>query len=163
MLNKILMFALVIMLCGCQNEDHTKTSTFNHKDSKIAVETAKTDTSLLIFQKFKNSKWIVGEVGVNGEQPDTIIFSKPDTLIYISTDTGKELCYYSFNKDTLTYHNHFSQTDVNSLEEVNCENVNKLHYEKGTFRYIYFDTKCTGEKLGHRVKMDTLDVRFRRI
>ena len=33
MLNKILMFALVIMLCGCQNEDHTKSSTFNHKNN----------------------------------------------------------------------------------------------------------------------------------
>lgn len=161
MLKKILTISLVTTLFACSSQTDTQTLALSD-DPKAPVIQLQGDTTALTYSKLQNSKWIVGEVGVNGEQPDTIIFAKPDTLTYISTDTGKELCRYTFSKDTLTFYSHSVEADMNSLDDISCESENKLHYENGTFKYVYFDKKCTGDQVPKRVRMDTLDVRFKR-
>lgn len=163
MLKEIFTVSLVTTLFACGNKDNTQTSAQSKIVTQRRVDTTKADKLLLTFDKFKNSKWIAGEVGVNGEQPDTIIFSKPDYLTYISSDTGKELCRYSFDKDTLVFYDQSFESDMNSLDDLTCENENKLHFENGTFKYMYFDKKCTGDKVAKRIGMETLDVRFKRL
>jgi hypothetical protein len=162
MLKKILILSLVATIFACGSQTDTQTLTLSGTDN-TPIETPKNDTAVLTFHKFQDTKWIVGEVGVNGERPDTIIFTKPDTLTYVSTDTGKELCHYSFDKDTLIYYSTSARADMNSLDDLTCETMNKLHYQNETFRYIYFEEKCTGDKVAKRIRMDTLDVKFRRL
>ena len=148
------------MACGSQTDTKPLPLSEAHNDSN---ENPKIDTAVLTFQRFQNTKWIVGEVGVNGEQPDTIIFARPDSLTYISTDTGKELCRYSFEKDTLIYYSTSFRADINSLDDLTCESMNKLHYQNDMFKYIYFEEKCTGDKVAKTIRMDTLDVKFKRL
>lgn len=162
MLKRISTIFLITTLLACGSQTDTKTLTLSETHN-APIETSKSDTAVLTFQKFQNTKWIVGEVGVNGEQPDTIIFARPDTLTYISTDTGKELCRYSFNNDTLIYYSTSLRADINSLDDLACESMNKLHYQNDTFKYIYFEEKCIGDKVAQRIRMDTLDVMFRRL
>lgn len=127
----------------------------------VAISCKKTDTDLN-FQQFKNTKWIVGEVGLNGEKPDTIIFDKPETLTYISTDTGKEICKYSFSKDTLIFTSYTYESSLDS-DDIKCEYVNRLLYRNNTYKYCYYDEKCTGDNRFKRIQMDAMSVVFRKI
>lgn len=98
---------------------------------------------------------------MNGEQTDTITFAKPNTLTYISTDNGKELCRYTFNKNTLTIYSHSVDADMNSLDDLDYTTENRPHYENGTFKYVYSDKMCSGNHAAKRIRMHTLDIRLR--
>jgi len=149
------------MLCACGN--NTESLSSGKKDSSANVGAANTESALLTFQDLKNSKWIIGEAGVSGEETDTIIFAKPDTLTYISAGNNKEFYHYTFNKDTLIFFSQTVETDVKSSKDLNCSTVSRLHYENGYFKYIYFDKKCTGDKDSKRTIIDTLDIKLRRL
>ena len=162
MLKRILTVFLVTTLFACTSQTDNQTS--KSKTTQSAnIELGNQDAAVLAFSMFQNSKWIIGEVGINGEQPDTIIFERPDSLTYISTDTGKELLKYLFDKDTLVYYSTSVRADINSLDDLTCASMNKLHYQNETFQYILFEEKCTGDKVAKRVRMDTLDLTFRRL
>jgi hypothetical protein len=162
MVKRILTVFLITLVFACSSQDKAKTSSQSQSELGNTVKNT-TSTSLLSFLNLRGSKWIIGEVGLNGEKPDTMIFATADTLFYISTDTGKELCPYILDKDTLIFYNHSIEADLYSSDDLNCKSTNKLHYKNNSLKYIYSDKKCTGDQVAKRILMDSLDLRFKRL
>lgn len=134
-------FCIFILLISC------KETSKNGSEEKIDFHlNNKKEIKNLTYKQFKGTKWVIGEVGVNGEKPDTLVFSNPKTLTYISTDNGEEICKYSFLKDTLVYTSYSTEFDVQIGEEITCEIISKLHFQNDTFKYINCYLKKSTEK-----------------
>lgn len=161
MLRQITTAFVFILLCACGNQG-SKESLSTGKDSSTAVNAVKTDSFLVTFDGIKNSKWIIGEEGT-GEETDTIIFAKQDTLTYITAGDHKEFYHYKLEKDTLIFFSETEEADTKSSKELNCSTITKLHYQSGYFKYVYFDKKCTGDKDSKRTIVDTLNIKLRRL
>jgi hypothetical protein len=155
MKTKLLLISILISTISCKNND------FERKNFKKEIKV--NSTNQLSFEKFENTKWIVGEIGLNGEKPDTIIFDKPKTLSYISTDTGKEVCNYTFSGDTLIFISHTTEYDSDLDKEVINEDVCKLQFKNNSFKYIYVESKREGDLKSKRIEMEKLNVIFRKI
>ncbi len=155
---KQLLFGIFVILISCKKTDEN----FNTKEANVEVNKNK-GIENLTFKKFKDSKWIIGEVGLNGEKPDTIIFNNPKTLTYISTDTGEEKCKYSFVKDTLVFTSYSTEFDTESDSEISCESINKFHFENNTFKYIFCYQKKETEKEFKCTNMGKYNLVFRKI
>lgn len=148
---KFLIFSILISLNSCK---------------KTNREIEKTENKLnknLTYKEFKNTKWIIGEAGINGEEPDTIIFSSPKTLTYISTDTGNENCKYSFVKDTLVYTSYSAEFDTESEKEITSESINKFHFNNNTFKFILCYQKKSTEKKYRLTNMEIYNLFLRKI
>lgn len=155
---KKLIFGIFIILISCKKADG-KT-----EPEKVNIEENENKgTKYLTYEQFKNSKWTIGEVGLNGEKPDTIIFNNIKTLSYISKDTGEEKCKYSFVKDTLIFTSHFTEFDTESNSEITSEIVFKLHYQNNSFKYIYSLQKKSNEKLFKFSDLEKYNIVFRKI
>jgi len=155
---KTSIFCIYILLISC------KESNKKSESEKINAEISnKTEVGNLTYEQFKGSKWIIGDVGVNGEKPDTIIFNNPKTLTYISTDTGKENCKYSFVKDTLVYTSYSTEFDIESDNEITCESISKFHYQNNTFKYIFCYQKKSTEKEFRCTNMEKYNSVFQKI
>ena len=116
----------------------------------------------LTYEQFKDTKWIIGEIGINGEKPDTIIFNNPKILTYISTDTGKENCKYSFVKDTLVYTSYSTEFDSESDKEITNESISKFHFQNNTFKFILSCEKKPTEKEFTCTNMEKYNFVFRK-
>jgi len=138
---KQLIFVIFVALISCKKIDEN----FNTKEANVEVSKKK-GIENLTYEKFKDSKWIIGEVGLNGEKPDTIIFNNPKTISYISTETGEEKCKFSFVKDTLIFTSYSAEFDIKSDSEITCESISKFHFENNTFKYIFCYQKKATEK-----------------
>ena len=157
MKTKLLLTTILFSIISCKNQN-------SDSDKKnIKKEITENNTKTLSFKKFKNTKWIVGEIGLNGEKPDTIIFDKQKTLSYISTDTGKEVCKYKFSADTLIFISHTFEYDSDLDKEIINEDVSKLHFKNNSFKYIYVESKREGDLKSKRIEMEKLNVIFRKI
>lgn len=155
---KISIFCILSLLISCK--ESTEKSVTGKTNTEIS---RKKEIENLTYEQFKNSKWIIGEVGVNGEKPDTIIFDNPKTLIYISTDTGKENCKYSFVKDTLVYTSYSTEFDIKSDREITCESISKFHFQNNTFKYVFCLQKKSTEKEFRCTNMEKYNSVFRKI
>ena len=156
-MKNIFTLALAAMLLTACNKEKEATPL---KPVETKQETASNELS---FEKLKGTKWIIGEVGLNGEMPDTMIFDKPDKLTYISTDTGKEILDYSIEKDTITFTDHTFETDMDTDEEIKCEQVNKMLFLDTKLKYIYYDQKCSNSTETKRVNIEKENLYLRRI
>lgn len=117
----------------------------------------------LTFEKLRNSKWIVGENGINGEKPDTLIIDNPKTLSYINTENGKEICEYSFSKDTLIFKSYSTEFDIETNGEIKIESINKLLYTDNSFKYIYCYQKKSNEKEFKKTDMEKFQLIFKKL
>ena len=157
---KLLMFNLLIF--SCNNKETKRVDSIDVLDPK-KNEIKPIIENELNFKNFKNTKWIVGDVGLNGEKPDTIVFSQPNKLIYIGEETGTENLEYSFSRDTLIYISNSTEFDMQSNEEIKCEIVNKLVFQDEKFKYIYLDKKCSNEKTYERQSLKKNNIFFKKI
>ena len=155
---KHLIFGIFVTLISCKKTDES----INTKEANIQVNKNK-GIENLTYEKFKDSKWIIGEVGLNGEKTDTIIFNNPKTLTYISTDTGEEKCKFSFVKDTLIFTTYSTEFDTESDSEITCENISKFHFENNTFKYIFCYQKKATEKEFKCANMEKYNLTFIKI
>ena len=132
---QLLFFILPALFISCNNTDTKKARTLT-VDNVTNSEYNDLEFNELNFEDFKNSKWIIGESGVNGEKPDTIIFVEPTKLVYVSTDTRRSTRDYSFSKDTLLYTYSEIEFDLDLDKEVSFEVTDKLLYKDNRFFYI---------------------------
>jgi hypothetical protein len=94
-----------------------------------------------------NTKWIIGEVGVNGELPDTLFFYNTNKLLYISYEKGKEECQYHFSNDTLIFTDMSLEYDYKSDSDVTVINTNKLVLSLDKLIYIENVKDLNGKKI----------------
>ena len=79
MIKKALLGIIMATFFSCQNKE--KVINKDKIDENVA-NIQKNHANDLSFDDFKNTKWIVGEEGLNGELPDTIIFVSSGRLDY---------------------------------------------------------------------------------
>ncbi|KGO92194.1 HAD family hydrolase [Flavobacterium subsaxonicum] len=156
-MKKITLFTLLLTLIISCSKDKSESI------SRVKKEELNMATNDLSFDKLKNTRWIIGENGLNGETPDTIIFDKPNKLTYISTDTGKEILDYSIEKDTITYISYSSEANLETDDEINCEQKNKLLFLDTKLKYIYFEQKCSNTPNSEKINMEGQNAYFRKI
>jgi hypothetical protein len=162
MKNIFSLFILFVSAIGCNNNKEKEKINAEYNESEQGkIETGYKEN--LRFEDFKNTKWIVGEVGLNGESPDTIIFDKPEQLIYISDDTGREVCKYYFSEDTLIYVSYLEEFDMKSDTEINCKSINKLFFRGDIFKYIYIERKCSNGTMTERINVERNNIFFKRV
>lgn len=127
---------MIFISCNITDKNH-ENNKLNTRDKVIKQnsDSSQSKNQLSIGMLMK-SKWIIGEVGLNGEQPDTIIFNKSDSLIYVSTVTGREECCYLINNDTLIFVDHRSSYDYGTKSDINEKYTNKLKLINGKLHYI---------------------------
>jgi hypothetical protein len=157
---KLLIFSLLIISCNSKE--------IKKVDSVDVLKPTKNEIKPILktelnFKDFKNTKWIVGEVGLNGEKPDTIMFDKPNILVYISNETGQEILEYSFSRDTLIYISNSTEFDIKSNNDIKCEIISKLIFQDDKFKYIYLDKKCSNEKTYERINMEENNIFFKKV
>lgn len=155
---RTLIFGIFVLLTSCKKTNNI----IENKTVNLDINRNE-GAEKLNYEEFKNSKWIIGEVGLNGEKPDTIIFINPKNLTYISTDTGEEKCKYSFVKDTLIFTLYFIEFDTESDSEITFESINKLLYQNNSFKYIYSLYKKSSEKVFKRNDLEKHNLVFRKI
>lgn len=153
-MKKIFIVTSLFLVIGSCTKEKTSEQT-ERKEEKVFNE--------LSFEKLKDTKWIIGEVGMNGEMPDTIIFATPNKLAYISTDTGKAILDYSIEKDTITFTDCTFETDMDTEKEIKCNQVNKILFLNTKLKYIYYDQKCSNSTETKRVNLEKENLYFRRI
>lgn len=152
---------LVFILIACNNID-LKTTNYTKKEIPVKEDNSSDSEKInLKFEDFKNSKWIIGEKGLNGELPDTIFFNSPNQLTYISTETGKEFCEFYFNKDTLIFTDHTNKYIED--EEIICESINYLLYHGDKFIYKYYKEKCDNTEKYNFIDMSQYNLFFKKI
>ena len=157
-IRNFIIFSFLILLISCKKEiEKTESKKVNTKLNQNK------EIGNLTYNQFKNSKWIIGEIGLNGEKPDTIIFDNPKMLTYISTDTGKENCKYSFVKDTLIYTSYSTEFDSESEKEIISESISKFHFQNNMFKFIFCDQKKSTEKKFRRTNMEKYNLLLRKI
>lgn len=152
---------LLVFSVGCKENYEKERNNVTHIESTHSkIET--TQKEKLQFEAFKNSIWVIGDVGLNGEHPDTIIFDKPDTLTYISDDYGKTNCEYFFSKGMLVYMSYSEEYDMKLNSEVSCKFINTLSFEKDAFRYVQIERKCSSDTSFEKVSLGGSNIVFRR-
>ncbi|MGG5488150.1 hypothetical protein [Gaetbulibacter sp. PBL-D1] len=154
---KTLLIGFLTLLISC-NKRVKKTEI-----NKVETELDYLKRENLNYDQFKGTKWIIGEIGLNGEKPDTIIFDNPKTLTYISTDTGKESCNFSFENDTLVFKSYGTEYDLETDKEITSESINKFHYQNNTFKFIFCYQKKATEKEFRITNMEKYNLIFRQI
>ena len=154
---KPLWIVFLILLISCNKR--IKETEIN----KVETELDYLKKENLNYDQFKGTKWIIGEIGLNGEKPDTIIFNNHKTLLYISTDTGKESCNFSFVNDTLVFTSYGTEYDLETDKEITSESINKFHYQNNTFKLIYCYQKKATEKEFRMTNMEKYNLIFRKI
>lgn len=152
MIKKVLLGIIMATFFSCQNKENENSENIQNDQ-----------TSDLSFDDFRNTKWIVGEEGLNGELPDTIIFVSSGKLDYISTDTGKESCNYLFVKDSLVYISHVSEFNMESDSDMECEIRCCLLFDGNQFKYIYEDKKCPVDSIYNRKALKEYNIAFRKV
>ncbi|MFL9836773.1 hypothetical protein ABS768_04635 [Flavobacterium sp. ST-75] len=160
MIKKALFGIIMATFFSCQNKE--KVINKDKIDENVA-NIQNNHTNDLRFDDFKNTKWIVGEEGLNGELPDTIIFVSSGRLDYISTDTGKESCIYRFVKDSLVYISHVSEFNTESDSDMECEIRCCLLFDGNQFKYIYEDKKCPVDSIYNRTVLEEYNIAFRKV
>lgn len=87
------------------------------------------------------TKWIIGEEGLNGEKPDTLHFISKTKLRYVSTDTGLEILDYVFKNDTLKYSYTSSEYNLDLDKDIDVKTNCKLVLKNNKFYIFYVKTK----------------------
>lgn len=159
---KLLFFILPALFISCNNTDIKKARTLT-VDNVTNSKYNDLGFNELNFEDFKNSKWIIGESGVNGEKPDTIIFVEPTKLVYVSTDTGRSTRNYSFSKDTLIYTYSEIEFDLDLDKEVTFEVTDKLLYKDNRFFYITSRKKNSVTSSSKTDNLAHLNLFFRKV
>lgn len=159
-------FLVCLLLLSCNKKDEKSQknkqidsfeSALKHNNSsQTGAKSEVPNTNKVI-----NSKWIIGEVGLNGEQPDTIIFNKHDSLLYISTDTGGEECPYFIHNDTLVFVDNSFSYDYQRKTDINERRVNKLILSGDKLCYIETIVEVANSKKTINLKSEHLC--FRRL
>ena len=155
---KIVIISILILVISCKK---TSEKIESKKVNKVLNQNKEIEN--LTYDQFKDTKWIIGEIGLNCEKPDTIIFNNPKTLTYISTDTGIENCKYSLVKDTLIYTSYSTEFDIESDSEITSESISKFHFQNNTFKFILSCAKKPTEKEFTCTKMEKYNLVFRKI
>jgi hypothetical protein len=151
-------FSIFILFVSCK-----KTNIKTEINKENTEFNQNKETGNLNYEQFKKSKWIIGEIGINGEKPDTIIFNNPKILTYVSSDAGKENCKYSFVKDTLVFTSFSYEFDMETDKEIIVESVNKFHFHNNTFKYIFCYQRKSKEKEYRVTNMEKYNLLFRKI
>ena len=142
-IKKILLLSIVIYHISCYAQSTKGSTKIINQDSSLQKLKSGNIYKLL------NSTWTNGGVGVNGEIPDTIMFIKADSLLYIGHEPNtKEICPYYFVKDTLI----MTQKDIiYDIDDVNYNKVKtyiiKIYYSNNRLKYISGDYKLTTDKI----------------
>ena len=153
---------IVVFFCGILSCSEYKVTDFKTSiDSKDRGEKLPSHTNQI---QLVNSVWVIGEIGLNGEQPDTMRFISKDSLLYISTDAGPQFNRYSLKGDTIIWEEfQYKLPDITSIEDVRCRIVNRMLYEKLTIKYLESYEYCFEDKEPKHLDMDSLGIRFRRL
>lgn len=158
-MEKVILFVIFIFLFSCKKTNEKIEIEVPKKELKTNME----EYGALTYEQFKNSKWVTGEVGVNGEMPDTIIFYNEKNLVYIDSNTGKEECKYSFVKDTLVFTSISTEFDIDSDKEIINESISKFHFKNNRFKFIFCCQKKSTEKEFKCTNMEKYNLTFRKI
>ena len=133
------------------------TSCGNSNNKKAVPNSYAKKKNLNSHMRLENTTWILK--GYNN--PDSIYFVKPDTLLYVSSETDKEWCGYKFKDDTLIYIDKSEETNVNNDIYGICISKNRLYLKNPqTLQYIYFDKQCVGDKEPTRWDMKTMKLQW---
>jgi hypothetical protein len=127
---RVILFLMIIV--GCTKKGEQKINNQNKDISK--ADSIKPELSLL------NSVWILGEVGLNGEQPDTLKFIDKYHFKYVSSDLGETIIKYTFRNDTLSYFEKSTEYDSELDKEVTKINHNKFVLKNNKFYNFYYKT-----------------------
>lgn len=130
-----------------KNKKDSSDVEFNKKDS-FEIGLNKKDT-IKTQQNYENNiineKWIIGDIGINGEKPDTIHFISKNKMRYVSTDTGEEILDYTFKNDTLSYVQYLNEYDMTTDKEIKTKFYNKLVLKNDKFYLFYLKTKINNK------------------
>jgi hypothetical protein len=129
-------------------------------DQDKSVKPINEINSELSFENLKYSVWVDGEIGQNGELPDTIVFIKIDSLLFLGQEPStSEVCPYFFEKDTLTFIDHGTVDDDSTLWTY----ISRLKFENNKFKYLYIDYKSPYNKNWIRTEMKNTHTEFREL
>lgn len=143
--------------------------TDSKKSTKIRIEDNSSKPSnvenKLNFERFKESTWVDGEIGENGEKPDTLIFITKDSLLFIGNEPiTREMCPYHFKSDTLIFTDHGTVNDkVDPFTEKTCAYLCKLQFKDKVFKYVSIDRRIITEKTWEHFDYRNNNLAFRRI
>lgn len=155
----LLLTLLFLFSCRTDSKKSIKIRALKQTSKQRSIE------NKLNFELFKESIWVDGVIGENGEKPDTLIFIKKDSLLLIGTEPEtREMCPYYFKSDTLIFTDHGTINDkLDPSIEKTCAYLCKLQFKGNKFKYVSMDRKIITEKTWEHFDYRNNNLAFRRI